>query len=69
MRLKSNATTRAAARAERRYPSDAGPPLAVRAARASVARMRQAMNHAVARSPKTLFLRALVAQGMSPAAP
>ena len=62
MRLKSNATTRAAARAERRYPSDAGPPLAVRAARASVARMRQAMNHAVARSPKTLFLRALVAQ-------
>ena len=41
---------------------DAGPPLALRAARAGVARVSRAMDHAVARSPQSLFLRALVAQ-------
>ena len=39
-----------------------GPPLAVRAARASVARVRRAVGHAVARSPQSLFLRELVTQ-------
>ena len=39
-----------------------GPPLAVRAARASVARVRRAVDHAVARSPQSLFLRELVTQ-------
>lgn len=41
---------------------DAGPRLAVRAARASVARMRRAVDRAVAQSPQSLFLRELVAQ-------
>lgn len=41
---------------------DAGPRLAVRAARASVARMRRAVDRAVAQSPQSLFLRELVTQ-------
>ncbi|MDO5691450.1 MAG: methyltransferase type 12 [Pseudomonadota bacterium] len=41
---------------------DAGPPLAMRAARVGVARMRRAVDRAVARSPQSLFLRELVAQ-------
>ncbi|QTD45423.1 class I SAM-dependent methyltransferase [Ottowia testudinis] len=40
----------------------AGPALAVRAARASVDRMRRVVNLAVRRSPQSLFLRELVAQ-------
>ena len=40
----------------------AGPLLAVRAARIGVARMRRAMDRAVAQSPQSLFLRELVAQ-------
>lgn len=41
---------------------DAGSLLAVRAARASVARVRRVMDRAVARSPRSLFLRELVTQ-------
>ncbi|MDR2155143.1 MAG: hypothetical protein LBE78_08995 [Burkholderiaceae bacterium] len=41
---------------------DAGPRLAVRAARIGVARMRRAVGRAVARSPRSLFLRELVTQ-------
>ncbi len=41
---------------------DAGPRLAVQAARASVARMRRAVDRAVAQSPQSLFLRELVTQ-------
>ncbi|MDO5624389.1 MAG: methyltransferase [Pseudomonadota bacterium] len=67
MRLPNNpsarsSTPRALARAERRRLTEVGPLLAVRAARAGVARMRQAMDRAVSHSPQTLFLRALVAQ-------
>ena len=41
---------------------EAGPRLAVRGARASVARMRRAVDRAVAQSPQSLFLRELVTQ-------
>ena len=52
-----------AARGVRRgRPDVAGPALAVRAARASVERVRRVVYLAVKRSPKSLFLRELVAQ-------
>ena len=52
-----------AARGVRRgRPDVAGPALAVRAARASVERVRRVVDLAVKRSPKSLFLRELVAQ-------
>ncbi len=53
---------RVGARVVRDIGLDAGPRLAVQAARASVARMRRAMDRAVAQSPQSLFLRELMAQ-------
>lgn len=49
----------------RSLDADSGPRLAVRAARAGVARMRRAVDRAVARSPQSLFLRELVTQPAS----
>ncbi|MCA0327732.1 MAG: phospholipid methyltransferase [Proteobacteria bacterium] len=49
-------------RAARMPLAEAGPPLAVRAARVSVARMRRAVARAVRHSPHSLFLRELVTQ-------
>ena len=52
-------------RALRAASDQMGPLLAVRAARIGVARMRRAVDRAVARSPQSLFLRELVAQPAS----
>ena len=69
MRLKNPRATRppglrtlAARLARQGGSANAGPALAVRAARASVDRVRRAMDLAVSRSPQSLFLRELVAQ-------
>lgn len=56
------ATARATVRTGSRTHPGAGPLLAVHAAKAGVARMRRAVDHALARSPQSLFLRELVAQ-------
>lgn len=53
---------RVGTRAVRDIGLDAGPRLAVQAARASVARMRRAVDRAVAQSPQSLFLRELMTQ-------
>lgn len=59
---KRPSSPRVIAHAQRRVLPDAGPLLAVRAARVGVARMRRAVGRAVARSPHSLFLRELVTQ-------
>ena len=71
MRLQNNRVVRtpgvrALARLARRQGTGvAGAALATRAARVGVARVRRAMDLAVARSPQSLFLRELVAQPAS----